>query len=264
MALHPLDVRVHEGEFFGVFGPNGAGKSTFIKLLTGQLVPASDASRCWASTRLRTLSTSRPTSASCPNRESPPSFLTPPEFLTFVAKLRGLEDVDGKVDHWLSWFGLEEKRDTMCKDLSKGQRQKVMLASAFIHAPKLLFLDEPFATSIPFTNASAASGCSNTWPAAGRFSCVLTCLNRRNVSATGWPSSTKVRSLAAGAIDDLKLDGESLEDVFIRLRRAHHRGSGTPRGNQHRGGMNVGASVRSRDWDEVVDALGHRAHAAAR
>ena len=40
VALHPLDVRVHEGEFFGVFGPNGAGKSTFIKLLTGQLRPS--------------------------------------------------------------------------------------------------------------------------------------------------------------------------------------------------------------------------------
>ena len=40
IALHPLNVEVHDGEFFGVFGPNGAGKSTFIKLLTGQLRPS--------------------------------------------------------------------------------------------------------------------------------------------------------------------------------------------------------------------------------
>ena len=40
VALHPLNVEVHSGEFFGVFGPNGAGKSTFIKLLTGQLRPS--------------------------------------------------------------------------------------------------------------------------------------------------------------------------------------------------------------------------------
>ena len=40
IALHPLNVEVHSGEFFGVFGPNGAGKSTFIKLLTGQLRPS--------------------------------------------------------------------------------------------------------------------------------------------------------------------------------------------------------------------------------
>ena len=40
IALHPLNVQVHSGEFFGVFGPNGAGKSTFVRLLTGQLQPS--------------------------------------------------------------------------------------------------------------------------------------------------------------------------------------------------------------------------------
>ena len=45
IALHPLNVEVHSGEFFGVFGPNGAGKSTFIKLLTGQLKPSKSAVR---------------------------------------------------------------------------------------------------------------------------------------------------------------------------------------------------------------------------
>ena len=84
-----------------------------------------------------------------PESESPPSFLTPAEFLEFVARLRGVSDMKAKVEHWLDWFGLDEKRDTMCKDLSKGQRQKVMLASAFIHKPKLLFLDEPFANLDP-------------------------------------------------------------------------------------------------------------------
>ena len=63
--------------------------------------------------------------------------------------MRGVDDMKAKVEHWLDWFGMQEKRDTMCKDLSKGQRQKVMLASAFIHRPKLLFLDEPFANLDP-------------------------------------------------------------------------------------------------------------------
>ena len=57
-----------------------------------------------------------------PESESPPSFLTPTEFLQFVARLRGLENLDEQVEYWLDWFGLQEKRDTMCKDLSKGQR----------------------------------------------------------------------------------------------------------------------------------------------
>ena len=78
-----------------------------------------------------------------PESESPPSYLTPAEFLEFVCTLRGISDINEKVEYWISWFGLQEKRNTMCRDLSKGQRQKVMLASAFIHEPKLYFLDEP-------------------------------------------------------------------------------------------------------------------------
>ncbi|HII97508.1 MAG TPA: ABC transporter ATP-binding protein, partial [Candidatus Poseidoniaceae archaeon] len=130
VALHPLDVRVHEGEFFGVFGPNGAGKSTFIKLLTGQLRPSIGRIEVLGIDAVADPQHLKANIGIVPESESPPSFLTPPEFLTFVASLRGLEDVEGKVDHWLSWFGLNEKRDTMCKDLSKGQRQKGMLASA--------------------------------------------------------------------------------------------------------------------------------------
>ena len=139
IALHPLNVEVHAGEFFGVFGPNGAGKSTFIKLLTGQLRPSKGRIEVLGVNAVTDPQKVKANIGIVPESESPPSFLTPTEFLEFVARLRGVEDLHAKVEHWLDWFGLEEKRDTMCKDLSKGQRQKVMLASAFIHKPKLLF-----------------------------------------------------------------------------------------------------------------------------
>ncbi len=67
IALHPLNVEVHAGEFFGVFGPNGAGKSTFIKLLTGQLRPSKGQIEVWALMRSETRRRSRPTSVLCPN-----------------------------------------------------------------------------------------------------------------------------------------------------------------------------------------------------
>ena len=149
IALHPLNVQVHAGEFFGVFGPNGAGKSTFIKLLTGQLRPSKGRIEVLGVDAVNDPQKVKANIGIVPESESPPSFLTPVEFLEFVARLRGVEDMNAKVEHWLEWFGLQEKRDTMCKDLSKGQRQKVMLASAFIHKPKLLFLDEPFANLDP-------------------------------------------------------------------------------------------------------------------
>ena len=151
IALHPLDVKVSSGEFFGVFGPNGAGKSTFIKLLTGQLRPSIGAVEVLGINAARDPQKLKANIGIVPESESPPSYLTPSEFLHFVGKLRGVEDLENKVEHWMDWFGLDEKRDTMCKDLSKGQRQKVMLASAFIHEPRLLFLDEPFANLDPST-----------------------------------------------------------------------------------------------------------------
>ena len=149
IALHPLNVEVHSGEFFGVFGPNGAGKSTFIKLLTGQLRPSKGQIEVLGVDAVRDPQKVKANIGIVPESESPPSFLTPTEFLEFVARLRRVDEIESKVEHWLDWFGLDEKRDTMCKDLSKGQRQKVMLAAAFIHKPKLLFLDEPFAILDP-------------------------------------------------------------------------------------------------------------------
>ena len=117
IALHPLDVKVSSGEFFGVFGPNGAGKSTFIKLLTGQLRPSFGAVEVLGINAAEDPQKLKANIGIVPESESPPSYLTPSEFLQFVGKLRGLDDLDKKVDYWMNWFGLEEKSDTMCKDL---------------------------------------------------------------------------------------------------------------------------------------------------
>ena len=153
-----------------------------------------------------------------PESESPPSYLTAAEYLEFVARLRGLDDVDGKVRHWLDWFGINDKRDSMCKDLSKGQRQKVMLAGALIHKPKLLFLDEPFVNLDPIYQRKCrellmemiADGgtiflCTHILEVAERLCTRVAVLDQGHV-------------LASGTIEELKESpDETLEDVFIRL-----------------------------------------------
>ena len=218
VALHPLNVEVYSGEFFGVFGPNGAGKSTFIKLLTGQLQPSIGQIEVLGVDARQSPQKLKANIGIVPESESPPSFLTPTEFLQFVARLRGLDNLDEQVEYWLDWFGLQEKRDTMCKDLSKGQRQKVMLASAFIHKPKLLFLDEPFANLDPIyqrkcrewlldhvSNGGTIFLCSHVLEMAERM------CNRMAIINHG-------RVLAAGTVSGLKeSEDETLEDVFIRL-----------------------------------------------
>lgn len=218
VALHPLNVEVHSGEFFGVFGPNGAGKSTFIKLLTGQLRPSIGQIEILGIDAEDSPQKLKANIGIVPESESPPSFLTPAEFLQFVARLRGLDHLEQNVEHWLDWFGLQEKRDTMCKDLSKGQRQKVMLASAFIHKPKLLFLDEPFANLDPIYQRKCREWlldhvkdggtiflCSHVLEMAERMCNRMAIINNGKV-------------LAAGTVTGLKEnESETLEDVFIRL-----------------------------------------------
>ncbi len=79
-----------------------------------------------------------------PEVESPPSYLTAHEYLYFVGRVRKVDDLESKIRGWLEYLDLEEAEGTICRDLSKGMRQKLILAAAFLHHPSLLFLDEPF------------------------------------------------------------------------------------------------------------------------
>ncbi len=88
IALHPLNVKVYSGEFFGVFGPNGAGKSTFIKLLTGQLKPSIGEVEVLGIDVKNNPQELKANIGIVPESESPPSYLTPVEFLEFVGRLQ--------------------------------------------------------------------------------------------------------------------------------------------------------------------------------
>jgi len=130
--------------------------------------------------------------------------------------VRKLDRVDDRIEKWLGFFDLESKKGTICKDMSKGMRQKLMLASAFIHEPELLFLDEPFINLDPIyqkllrehLEEYVAKGgtvfmCSHILEIAERL------CNRLAIVNLG-------RVVAQGTKADLLRDGESLERVFLR------------------------------------------------
>lgn len=218
VALHPLDVTVHGGEFFGVFGPNGAGKSTFIKLLTGQLTPSLGGAQVLGIPVSKSPQRVKANVGIVPESESPPSYLTASEYLDFVCRIRGVPEIEAKVAHWLDWFGINDKSDTLCKDLSKGQRQKVMLAGAFIHEPRLLFLDEPFVNLDPIYQRKCRGLLMEHIAGGGTIFLCSHILEVAERMCTRVAVIDHGKVLAAGTLDELRQDpGEDLEDIFIRL-----------------------------------------------
>ena len=140
-ALNGADITVRQGDFFGLLGPNGAGKTTLLKILTGQLrATTGEATVLGLDVQSEPLEVKRRIGI-VPEQESPPSFLTIRETLELVAEVRELENPD--IDHWFEFLELKELEGRLCRNLSRGQRQKVMLAAAFLARPPLLFLDEP-------------------------------------------------------------------------------------------------------------------------
>jgi ABC-2 type transport system ATP-binding protein len=215
-ALNDVTIIVEKGDFFGFFGPNGAGKTTLIRILTGQLEPTTGTVGVLGVDVVKFPMKVKEIIGIVPEVESPPTYLTAYEYLYFVSQVRKLDRVDDRIEKWLGFFDLESKKGTICKDMSKGMRQKLMLASAFIHEPELLFLDEPFINLDPIyqkllrehLEEYVAKGgtvfmCSHILEIAERL------CNRLAIVNLG-------RVVAQGTKADLLRDGESLERVFLR------------------------------------------------
>ncbi len=145
-ALTSVDMEVDEGEIVGVLGANGAGKSTLVQILTGQIDRDSGNVEVLGLDPQKEPVKLRDRLGILPEREDPPSFLTGEEYLDFISDVRD-EDIDK--DHWEEEFNLEGKMDKLTYNLSKGERQKLMIVQALFHEPDLVFIDEPLVNLDP-------------------------------------------------------------------------------------------------------------------
>ena len=142
LALDSVNLEIEKGEFFGLLGPNGAGKTTLLKILTGQIKTTEGRAKILGMNIEENVIEVKKKIAIVPEQESPPSFLTPREVLEMVASIRLIKNPN--IEYWIEFFELEPMEGRVCRNLSRGQKQKVMLAAAFISETKLMFLDEPF------------------------------------------------------------------------------------------------------------------------
>jgi len=150
-ALDSLTYSVQEGEVFGVLGPNGAGKTTSIRILNGILTPTSG--------KVRVLEMD-PATQGCEIRqqtgvltETPSLYerLTARDNLLTFGALYNIPEakLPKQVEQVLEQFGLSERADDYAGSYSKGMKQRLALARAFLHDPQILFLDEPTAALDP-------------------------------------------------------------------------------------------------------------------
>ncbi len=143
LALRPLRLTIEEGEVFGFLGPNGAGKTTTLKLLMGLVFPTS------GSAKLLGMDMNDPRVKSqigfLPEQPYFYDHLSARELLNYYGRLSGVpaKTCAARVEQMLARVGLSDSANVQLRKFSKGMLQRVGLAQAILHDPKLVFLDEP-------------------------------------------------------------------------------------------------------------------------
>jgi ABC-2 type transport system ATP-binding protein len=144
-AVDRLDLRVRPGEFYMLLGPNGAGKTTTLRMASGLLRPDEGAISVFGIDALADPVGAKQIVGWLSDEPMIYDKLTPLEYLEFVAGLWGVETAiaETRARDLIQWLGLEKHAHERCEQFSRGMRQKVALAGALVHEPKLIILDEP-------------------------------------------------------------------------------------------------------------------------
>ncbi|MGH2498872.1 MAG: ABC transporter ATP-binding protein [Candidatus Limnocylindria bacterium] len=144
-AVDQLDLDVQEGEIFGFLGPNGAGKTTTLRLLCALIAPTSGTAEIAGHTLGRDDERIRASVGILTEQPGLYERLSARDNLRFFAALHGLPrpDADARIERFLRLMGLWDRRTEPVAWFSRGMKQKIAIARAALHEPRVLFLDEP-------------------------------------------------------------------------------------------------------------------------
>lgn len=216
-AVKNLNLTVEEGQLFGFIGPNGAGKTTTINLLTGQMEPTSGSSGVMSLDPAKEPVKVRDKVGILPEREDPPTFFTPREYFEFAAQVRGVENIEDRIQKWAERLHFENKLDKMNKDLSKGEKQKVMISQAFLHEPDLVFIDEPLINLDPVMQEKLKDFFSDYMERNKTIFLSTHVMSLAEEVCSHVGIIDRGELIASGEKEEIKEGDESLTDAFLRL-----------------------------------------------
>ncbi len=222
-AVEALDLTIYGGEFYALVGPNGAGKTTTLRMVVGLLKPDAGSIRIGGIDALSDPVAAKQITAWLSDEPMIYDKLTPYEYLEFVAGLWRIDPAvaQARARELIGWLGLEPHAHERCEGFSRGMRQKVALAGALVHDPKLIIFDEPL-TGLDAGTARQVKDVLRARVREGGTVIMTTHIlevaermaDRIGVIARG-------RLIAEGTLDDLRRQaGEtatSLEDTFLTL-----------------------------------------------
>lgn len=223
VAVDGLDLEVRAGEFYALLGPNGAGKTTTLRMVAGLLAPDAGAVSIFGiDARSDPIAAKRVTAWLS---EEPMIYdkLTPLEYLAFVAGLWEIAPdlAESRAHALLRWLGMSGHAGERCEGFSKGMRQKVALAGALVHEPRLIILDEPL------TGLDAAAARQVKAGLAERVAAGATVVMTTHILEVAERMADRIgiiaggRLIAEGTLDALRVqagqEGGNLEDTFLAL-----------------------------------------------
>jgi ABC-2 type transport system ATP-binding protein len=222
-AVKNLSLHVAPGELFGFLGPNGAGKTTTIKMIAGLLQPTSG--KIWIAGHDLAEDPVRAKGALgfIPDRPFLYEKLSALEFLRFVAGLYGFDGgtLNGRIDDLLSLVELQSVRSELIESFSHGMKQRLVLAAAFVHEPKVMVVDEPMvgldpkgARLIKRVFREYCQRGSSVFVSTHTLEVAQELCDRIGIIVGG-------ELVAMGSMDDLKAkahtDRHDLEEIFLKL-----------------------------------------------
>jgi ABC-2 type transport system ATP-binding protein len=222
-AVKNLSLHIAPGELFGFLGPNGAGKTTTIKMIAGLLQPTSG--QIWIAGHDLAGDPVRAKGALgfIPDRPFLYEKLSALEFLRFVSGLYGFDGgaLNGRIDELLSLVELQHVRSELIESLSHGMKQRLVLAAAFVHDPKVMVVDEPMvgldpkgARLIKRVFREYCQRGSSVFVSTHTLEVAQELCDRIGIIVGG-------ELVAIGSMEDLKVKAETdrhdLEEIFLKL-----------------------------------------------